>query len=271
MKKNILFILIFTSLSLSYAQVGVNTENPKGILHIDGASTSATTNPTVGVVSDIQASDDFIITAEGNLGLGTITPSTKLEIHTRGTALTPIKGFTLKDGNEAAGKVLTSDIDGKATWMAPGFSEFQTISGHITPPLSYTIGGSIIDTGYSLTFPSAGTYLVTIGLSVVDSNGFSPSKSYIIQLMPTNTTTDWNSPTNRYIGSYEAYAIQAGTDHRGRIYFSQALTIPSGKLTAYLIFAHNGATIPGTITLYLGENGYPGCPQCTGGAYVRIN
>lgn len=49
----------------------------------------------------------------GNVGIGTNAPTAKLDV--RGT-------FKLADGTQGANKVLTSDVNGSATWQAPGAS-----------------------------------------------------------------------------------------------------------------------------------------------------
>ncbi len=66
------FILTI-SLSLSllgYSQVGINTQNPQGSLHVDGKSTTSTTNPATGTPSATQLTDDFIIKNNGSVGIG---------------------------------------------------------------------------------------------------------------------------------------------------------------------------------------------------------
>lgn len=82
------------------AQIGVQTENPLGVLHVDPKQDT-------NAAGTINTSDDVVVTSAGNVGIGTVTPTAKLDI--RGT-------FRLRDGNEAANKVLVSDASGNAQW-----------------------------------------------------------------------------------------------------------------------------------------------------------
>lgn len=260
--KSTIIILLGAVASVSYqtyAQVGVNVKNPQGVFHVDGQNdTNGTTN----------TGDDVVVLSNGNVGIGTIAPSVKLEINTGGTSTNVISGFKLVDGSQGDKRVLTSDANGLASWDRLMFSSFTRLPG-VVKSLNYLPNTSnLINSGYSITFPEAGTYLVTLGIMIIDSQPLG-SKKYIVQLMPTSVPTNWNNPSARYKGSYEAYADNA--DGRPRIYYSQALTVPANQLTAYLIFAVNFGTIAGNVQLYLGENGYTPCPQCTGGSFVRIN
>lgn len=54
--------------------------------------------------------------ASVGVGIGTNSPNAKLHI----VSSTASNGFQLQDGNQGAGKVLTSDADGKATWKNLG-------------------------------------------------------------------------------------------------------------------------------------------------------
>jgi len=55
-------------------------------------------------------------TADVNVGIGTSTPSAKLDV----VGTTELNGtVTIIDGNQAAGRVLTSDASGNATWQTP--------------------------------------------------------------------------------------------------------------------------------------------------------
>jgi hypothetical protein len=57
------------------------------------------------------------ILGNGNVGIGTSAPTDKL--HILGTSGNTLR---IEDGNEAAGKVLTSDATGNASWQSPGFN-----------------------------------------------------------------------------------------------------------------------------------------------------
>lgn len=96
MKTKISIKLLFSILgtlayNITFSQVGIDTPAPLGTLHIDGAKN----NPTTGSPSPTQAIDDFIVKSTGNVGIGTVTPSAKIEINsgtpnTSGVRLTQI-------------------------------------------------------------------------------------------------------------------------------------------------------------------------------------
>lgn len=73
---------------LSVAQVGINTTTPQGILHIDGKKDTPAVSPAA-----LQP-DDFIVKADGKVGVGTISPEVNLDV----TAKTPTGTSTTPDG-----------------------------------------------------------------------------------------------------------------------------------------------------------------------------
>ena len=92
MKKKILLLMgVFSIGILLYAQVGINTQSPQGIFHVDS---KGDTNGATNVI------DDILVDTNGNMGIGTITPQAKLHIVTGGTSNSPKSGIILKDGNE---------------------------------------------------------------------------------------------------------------------------------------------------------------------------
>lgn len=62
--------------SLIFSQVGINTPNPQGIFHIDGAKD----NPITGTPTVVQQSNDVAILTTGFTGIGTVVPKTKLHV-----------------------------------------------------------------------------------------------------------------------------------------------------------------------------------------------
>ncbi|WP_147473883.1 hypothetical protein [Chryseobacterium nematophagum] len=117
-------IIALLMCSFSFAQVGVNTINPQGVLHVDGAKD----NPTTGTPSVAQQANDFVVTSAGNVGVGTTTPSTKLEIN----STTP-GALRIVDGSQSAGRVLTTDANGVGTWQDVGVSAGITTITGVTP------------------------------------------------------------------------------------------------------------------------------------------
>lgn len=69
------FFILFSSTVFSQ-KVGVNIVTPLDIFHVDAkGNNNGNINPTTA-----QQSDDFIVTSDGNVGIGTITPNNKLHI-----------------------------------------------------------------------------------------------------------------------------------------------------------------------------------------------
>lgn len=70
MKKQFITLLAMSLSGFMYSQVGINTPNPQGSFHIDGAKD----NPETGIPSAAQQANDIILTPAGNIGIGTTTP-----------------------------------------------------------------------------------------------------------------------------------------------------------------------------------------------------
>lgn len=91
MKKILLFLLFSILANTVYSQVGINTANPQGVFHIDGASD----NPLFAVPTLEQQSNDLIMNTSGSVAIGTISPdpSAILELNVNGLVSGSKKGF----------------------------------------------------------------------------------------------------------------------------------------------------------------------------------
>lgn len=90
--------IMFSTESLS-AQIGINTDSPVGLLHVDAQrNTVGTTNTT----------DDVEVDNTGNIIIGdATTPSAKLDIRGK---------IKVADGSQSDGYIFVSNASGVGTW-----------------------------------------------------------------------------------------------------------------------------------------------------------
>ncbi|MGJ1422317.1 hypothetical protein ACR79T_22050 [Sphingobacterium spiritivorum] len=134
-------------------QTGINTKNPQAVLHLDAKKDNSPA---------IQEADDFVVTSSGNVGIGTISPTHKLDIRGK---------IQIRDGDQQAGSVLTSNASGLAEWNYPAISKvvvngtFPATATEITPN-----GGSTpIYSGIFITL-GRGKWIVNAGVTFVEGN-----------------------------------------------------------------------------------------------------
>lgn len=101
--KKIILLLATIAFGFMYSQVGINTSNPLGVLHVDGLKD----NPATGAPTAPQGSNDFTVTSIGSVGIGTVVPNASaiLDVNVDGLAIGSKKGLL---GPKAA---LTSQTD----------------------------------------------------------------------------------------------------------------------------------------------------------------
>jgi len=109
-KKLLLIISIFSS-SLFFAQVGINTPNPQGMLHIDGGKD----NPKTGNPSVVQQSNDFVVAVNSGVGQGAISVGVGTTVPTE--RIDVVNGsIRIRDINNNVGlgsdRVLVADANG---------------------------------------------------------------------------------------------------------------------------------------------------------------
>ncbi|ROH95886.1 hypothetical protein [Chryseobacterium daecheongense] len=81
MRKNIFLMIVLLSFTHMFSQIGIQTPNPIGILHIDGQKDNPVTGTTF---TPAQQSNDVIITNTGRVGAGTLSPAVKMDVRNSG-------------------------------------------------------------------------------------------------------------------------------------------------------------------------------------------
>lgn len=157
MKKIVLLIMGLYFIGLIQAQVGINTQSPQGVLHID---------PHGDTNGSLNMSDDVTVNKYGNIGIGTTNPQRKLEI----ISSTP-GAIRIADTSEGVTKVLTSSSNGSATWVNIIGSWNASLTGGNLPYTTTTASRKINFTGGTISNPGVGSINVTNGSITVPYTG----------------------------------------------------------------------------------------------------
>ncbi|SDM03330.1 hypothetical protein [Chryseobacterium taihuense] len=154
--KKIIFSSILMHNAIIYSQVGIGTNNPLTNFHIDAGKD----NPLIGtIVSDAQKQNDVAILSSGNVGIGNLSATRKLEIES-GTVASPSDGFKLKDGTEGKGKVLISDDSGSAHWLLhPAQKIYKGVMGNGLDVDISSSSYSFNPANHSVGFYQTGSYI----------------------------------------------------------------------------------------------------------------
>lgn len=166
MKFSTKILPFFIFCSIAYSQVGINTNDPKGVFHIDAKGNNGINQPN--------STDDLIFTKEGNLGIGTITPQNKLQIIGDGTnhpvnvqniqPLTNQSDLLYIDNDGNVGTFTTSEVVGNQIFVVNakvptrGTQNTETSNGYNT------------STGIDLSLVNARNYMPWSLLTAAGSN-----------------------------------------------------------------------------------------------------
>lgn len=142
--------------------VGINTIAPSA-----GLEVSADGGPAdLFMLSsdDAYPGDKFVVKNSGNVGIGTTTPSALLEVAGQ---------IKVTGGAPAAGKVLTSDATGLASWQTPGGGLTGSTTGTQTNigQGANGSGSGLVGVGYQAGAGYTGTYTTIVGHTSVSSGG----------------------------------------------------------------------------------------------------
>ncbi len=172
-------LLLSCGISLFAQQTGVNTKNPQGPLHVD----SKKNNASSGTPTAAEADDDFIVDANGKVGIGILSPSTRLHIKsaTQGA-------IRIVDGRQGIDKLLVSDAFGVGTWVTPAVKR-ASVKGVF--PAATTITNAspftgVINTGQYITL-SPGKWVVSAGIIFESTPTGSPTMGWVHAYLSTNT------------------------------------------------------------------------------------
>ncbi|KQT16781.1 hypothetical protein ASG31_10400 [Chryseobacterium sp. Leaf404] len=172
--KTTLTILSLSLSTIAVGQVGINTQNPQGIFNIDGAKNNAAT----GIPTGAQTLDDFSVLSDGKVGIGTISPSAKLEINSGVFGTSGLKFSQINSTTSPTAGVANLGIDasGNVTVASasPGAGA-TTVGGSSTATSSFGVNGatytSVPSSSYTFTIPSGGKALFLSYMLGVDIIG----------------------------------------------------------------------------------------------------
>lgn len=164
MKKYIIlstsFLWIFVT--ISFAQVGINTSDPKGTFYVDGQGDNLTS-------SSNRFKNDVMVDFNGSLVVGESTQPTEGKAKVDVSSDTAYGALRISDGGEGEGMVLLGNVNGEANWgMLKGSGGFRlgvttptnAIGGDMLPSVYYTIG---FNNGLDhIRIPESGNYIVMI-------------------------------------------------------------------------------------------------------------
>lgn len=257
--KNYLTILFLGYGFLSLAQVGVNTKNPQTKFHVDGKSSTSTTNPTTGAPTPAQQVDDFVVTKDGNVGTGIINPTTKLDIN-NGSSNGAIQ---IVDGTQGEGRVLTSNESGVGTWVLPHamtpvrtgvFEAGQTVKSDNSGGWKYSRVSIVL---------TKGLWMVNLGLTLQGFRERGNGDWVHMKLSSSNTNQDartgWENVgpalnNTNYAGLVLASAVYNRSASPNTVYFdsdgnnfisgSNLINVTADTVTLYLMIENKGGDVP---------------------------
>jgi hypothetical protein len=159
MRKVILCLAVcLTAGPCAFAQVGILTDDPQGMFHVDPRGDTVVT-PT----DTLNAGDDVIVTLEGNVGIGLLPEATSphsLTLTGGGTPSAPHSPLRIEDGNQREGRILTSDANGRGTWkdLPAGFNTGRVYGLQGIPAMSISAPTTV----FTFSADVAGQYLFEI-------------------------------------------------------------------------------------------------------------
>ncbi|MDM1497058.1 hypothetical protein HX063_16940 [Myroides odoratimimus] len=249
-----------------FSQVGINTQIPLGTFHVDGAKDNQ--NPPTAS----QILNDVIVTADGNLGIGTITPITKVDLRSSsGKNIIGLANTSQSAGVAKAGALryetnikMLQYSDGVAWHTIPDVAppkalvfankeSSQSISENSTT--QYITNWKEMEDSQNNFNPSTGIFTVPrdgfyiVSFSMTLSSAIINNNSHVETIIESNTSTN-NIQTFKTVNSYPGW--QAGSQSNqvaGNCY--AIFNLKSGNTIRFRVW-HN---LGGSRTLDIGDSG----------------
>ncbi|WP_261509837.1 hypothetical protein [Chryseobacterium paludis] len=260
MKKKIFRISALLFPLLVTAQVGVNTSDPKAMFHIDGNRDNGTT------ANFMQQLNDFVVTKDGKVGIGTTTPIDLLTMVGNGNADVNIGLFTNGNKGQAIayhntlfdGTPITPQTVGTSRSITAfeGYAYNQNFTkpnliSSVVMRTGRNVGGEI---WFGTSTTNTGNYTNHYNSSI-DNNG-----NMGIGVDPTIRTAKSRLEVNGVISSTPQTLISSGAQITSTVVSLQPAAqndnyiLPSPKTApGAIIFVRNITTITAQITTLVGQ------------------
>lgn len=155
MKNRFISLLTLLTITFGYSQVGINTQSPQGVFHVDaGKNNNETGAPTID-----QQADDFTILKSGDVGIGTTAPTARLHIVSKSGSVVRIE-----DGTQGENKILVSDSDGNASWRSSSATR-PVVFGVLPGSTPNVTSSTDVYLNTNITLPP-GSWMVSMGTTV---------------------------------------------------------------------------------------------------------
>ncbi|MGM5632095.1 PKD domain-containing protein [Apibacter raozihei] len=247
-RKNILFFILILIFPASFfSQVGMNTPTPRQSFHVDGGGDNTT--PT-----DDEIKNDFIVTKNGSVGIGTITPSdfSALEIFSdsRGLRLPQLKTAerdSLFTSPFPVGLMLYN-LDTDCVNISQPTKWLQICCTPMIGKLSISpADGTELKAGANQQFTVSGV----TGATSYDWYFNNPTTIPTVITFPPDTTTTYTIPANITSLAVKVVAKGCGTDTLKANYtVVPDCTPPSGKLNSITVDPNTESLVAGSATGY---------------------
>ncbi|WP_121966413.1 hypothetical protein [Myroides sp. N17-2] len=226
MKNSKFYLIIILLPFLGYSQVGIGTALPLHLVHIDAKGN----NPIDKLPSIDEAKDDFVVTKEGNVGIGVVNPVNKLEIN---------GAIRIKNGTEGMGKILISDKDGIGKWEKVAY-DIPTLVGQLEGKSIVTSSAGAANQSHIFSYYyvilTKGRWLVNSGINLKMSTSMW-IHSVLSTLKTAKEQNGFKFTTLANASTANAARLKVGN---GMLMGSSVIEVTAENITLYLLIEKNG-------------------------------